>query len=268
MDNGAPPGKKLALPLPDSYEIGFGKPPVATRFKPGQSGNLNGRPKGKQNKLPEMSEERLKTIILQEAYRDVPIMERGRAKKISMIEANIRALAVSGAKGNNRAANIFASSVLKIEEDRKTLAAEYFGSAIDYKQRWGAELARRKRLGLDLPDPIPHPDDLVLDRQKGLVHIRGPITKEDQELWEFGESIIEIMQESTTALKAKLETETDEGIRGNLQREIKANEARLKQLLRLFGPPEFRRTNRSIFEMEDEFDLDLTSYKLQSESEG
>ena len=147
--------KKLTLPPPVKYEVGFSKPPEATRFKPGQSGNPNGRPKGTKNKLPDMSEERLKTIILQEAYRDVPIMEGGRPKKISMIEANIRALAVSGAKGNNRAANIFASSVLKIEDDRNKLATEYFGSIIDYKQRWGAELARRKRLGLDLPDPIP-----------------------------------------------------------------------------------------------------------------
>ena len=135
MDNGAHLGKKLTLPLPDTYEIGFSRPPVSTRFKPGQSGNPNGRHKGKQNKLPDMSEERLKSITLQEAYRNVPIMVRGRTKKISMIEANIRALAVSGAKGNNRAANIFASSVLKIEEDRKTLAMQYFRSIIDYKQR-------------------------------------------------------------------------------------------------------------------------------------
>lgn len=28
-----------------SYEVGYGKPPVHTRFKEGQSGNPNGRPK-------------------------------------------------------------------------------------------------------------------------------------------------------------------------------------------------------------------------------
>ncbi|WP_449473962.1 hypothetical protein [Sphingobium chungangianum] len=27
----------------DDYEVGYGKPPVATRFRPGQSGNPNGR---------------------------------------------------------------------------------------------------------------------------------------------------------------------------------------------------------------------------------
>lgn len=207
-----------------------------------------------------MAEERLKTLILQEAYRDVPIMERGRAKKVSMIEANIRALAVSGAKGNNRAANIFATAVLKIEAEQKKLASDFFGSAIDYKQKWGAELERRKRLGLDLPDPVPHPDDLVLDRQNMKVHIRGPITREDQELWEFGEVFTEILEEKTLELQARLDAETDPGGKTQLRSEIKANEAYVKQLLRIFGPPEIRRSSRAIQEIEDEFKIDLTGY--------
>jgi hypothetical protein len=28
-----------------TYEVGYGKPPVATRFQKGTSGNLSGRPK-------------------------------------------------------------------------------------------------------------------------------------------------------------------------------------------------------------------------------
>ena len=100
-------GKKLLLPSHQTYEVGFGKPPLSSQFKPGLSGNPKGRPKGKKSKLPGMAEERLKTLILQVAYLEVPITERGHLKKVSMIEANVRALAVSGAKGNNRAANIF-----------------------------------------------------------------------------------------------------------------------------------------------------------------
>lgn len=85
-----------------------------------------------------MAEEHLKNLFLQEAYRDVPIMERGRLKNVSKIEANIRALAVSGAKGNNRAANIFTTAVMKIEEDNKKLASDFFDSAINYKLKRAA----------------------------------------------------------------------------------------------------------------------------------
>ena len=33
----------------DDYEVGYGKPPKKHRFKPGQSGNKRGRPKGSKN---------------------------------------------------------------------------------------------------------------------------------------------------------------------------------------------------------------------------
>ena len=33
----------------DDYDVGYGKPPVHSRFKPGQSGNSKGRPKGVRN---------------------------------------------------------------------------------------------------------------------------------------------------------------------------------------------------------------------------
>jgi Family of unknown function (DUF5681) len=40
----APHGKR-------SYNIGYGKPPVKTRWKPGGSGNPKGRPRGARNRL-------------------------------------------------------------------------------------------------------------------------------------------------------------------------------------------------------------------------
>ena len=261
MDTGPFSDKKLKLPPAETYEVGFAKPPLATRFKPGHSGNPKGRPRGRKSKLPGLAEERLKTLILQEAYRDVPIVERGRAKKVSMIEANIRALAVSGAKGNNRAANIFATAVLKIEAEQKQLASDFFGSAIDYKQKWGAEFERRKRLGLNLPDPVPHPDDLVLDRQHMKVHIRGPLTKEDQDLWEFGKAYTEVLKDGGVDLQEQLDLETDEARRGQLREEIKTNDGLIKQLQRLFGPPEIRRRSHIITELEDDFGLDLSEYQ-------
>ena len=36
----------------EDYEVGYGKPPKDSRFKLGQSGNPNGRPKGSRNRVP------------------------------------------------------------------------------------------------------------------------------------------------------------------------------------------------------------------------
>ena len=41
-----------SLPPPPKYEVGYGKPPAGTRFKPGQSGNPAGRPKGSRRNRP------------------------------------------------------------------------------------------------------------------------------------------------------------------------------------------------------------------------
>jgi hypothetical protein len=45
--------KRLMDDDDDSYGVGKGRPPIASQFKPGQSGNWKGRPKGKKPKRPE-----------------------------------------------------------------------------------------------------------------------------------------------------------------------------------------------------------------------
>lgn len=48
---------------PSDYEVGYGKPPAETRFKKGQSGNPNGRPKGSRNRLSAKNDNRLGDIM-------------------------------------------------------------------------------------------------------------------------------------------------------------------------------------------------------------
>ena len=49
----------------DDGKVGYGKPPINTRFKAGQSGNPKGRPKGKQN-LTKLIELEVKRNIMAE----------------------------------------------------------------------------------------------------------------------------------------------------------------------------------------------------------
>lgn len=73
-----PSGPRRPKAQPASpYDIGYAKPPAATRFQKGASGNPNGRPKGAHNNKPKpsISEERLQDIVLAEAYREIKINE-------------------------------------------------------------------------------------------------------------------------------------------------------------------------------------------------
>lgn len=51
---------------PNKPEVGYGKPPAAHQFKPGQSGNPTGRKKGCRNLKSDLEDELAETIIVQE----------------------------------------------------------------------------------------------------------------------------------------------------------------------------------------------------------
>ena len=66
--------------------VGYGEPPKHTQFKPGQSGNPKGRPKGHKN---------IKTEVLEKLNSTVTVVKNGRPTKISLRRA---VLEVLGAK--------------------------------------------------------------------------------------------------------------------------------------------------------------------------
>ena len=81
------------MPDDDDYKVGYGKPPVATRFKPGQSGN----PAGKKKKpKPQTSLKPVLKEVLEE-----PVTLNGR--KYTPMEVVIRTLMNKAMKGDMRA---------------------------------------------------------------------------------------------------------------------------------------------------------------------
>lgn len=162
------------------YEVGYCKPPVAHRFRKGRSGNPRGRPKGKKNRLPQLNEERLKDIIIEEAYRTIELREGDQLISYPIAQAVMRSLAVKAVQGNARAQELFTELIVATETANKKLYDDYRDALYDYKVFWEKELEDRDRTGRAGPEPIPHPDHIIFDMTTGTVHVNGPFTKEEK----------------------------------------------------------------------------------------
>jgi len=81
--------------MSEEYEVGYGLPPKATRFKKGKSGNPKGRPKGTLN---------LKTDVLEEANEMLVITENGKPRRISKQRAVVKQIYNKAIKGDIKAA--------------------------------------------------------------------------------------------------------------------------------------------------------------------
>ena len=101
---------------PARYEVGYGKPPVHTRFRPGVSGNRSGRPGGG-------TAGRTKGLALQEAYRLVAVREGDKVVKLPAIQAVLRSQVALAAKGNGPAQRAVIAAVKQIEQELAAAAA-------------------------------------------------------------------------------------------------------------------------------------------------
>jgi hypothetical protein len=76
------------------YEVGYGKPPKATRFRKGQSGNPKGRPKSSRNVAMLLEEALFHKILIKD--------ERG-SRRVTVVEAFIQRVTRDALKGDPRA---------------------------------------------------------------------------------------------------------------------------------------------------------------------
>jgi hypothetical protein len=102
-----------------------------------------------------------------------------------MAETVMRSLSVKAAKGHDRAQKVFLDTVSKAQQIRKNEEHEYIATMCEYKRKLTEELIERKRSGKTGPEPVPHPDDIVIDPRKGTVEIRGPVTQEEKAILDY-----------------------------------------------------------------------------------
>lgn len=210
------------------YEVGYGKPPTHSRFKPGQSGNPRGRPKGAKTKRPALHEERMKDIILDEAYREITVRDGNRDITVPMAQAVVRAMSVKAAKGDHRSQRLFAELLASTESANRMLHDRWIEGATEYKIEWERELRRREVLGItDLPEPLPHPDHVIIDYRSGTARIMGPMTKEEKAEWDDLVRTKKVLEDGLADLTEMLATVENEDERADIERHIQLGQESL-----------------------------------------
>lgn len=97
----------------DNYDVGYGKPPVQSRWKTGQSGNSKGRPKGARS-LTKMVEDLL-------LYKKVPVKEGDRRQVIPVAEAILYKAVQQALQGDHRARDTVLRLLQSTERDDATI---------------------------------------------------------------------------------------------------------------------------------------------------
>src|SRR6266446_8526731 len=106
------PMSKKKEPPQNSNPVGYGKPPVHTRFRKGKSGNPTGK-----RKHGETGD--AQALIRQEAYRLLTIREGDKDTRIPALQAVVRSQIASAAKGNVAAQRAVVKAVQDIEAEAR-----------------------------------------------------------------------------------------------------------------------------------------------------
>jgi hypothetical protein len=85
---------KNKKPSGGPYDVGYGKPPKNSQFPAGQSGNPKGRPKGSAN---------LAAALNRALKEKVEVVEHGRRKSITKLDAAVKAMVNRAVKGDAKA---------------------------------------------------------------------------------------------------------------------------------------------------------------------
>src|SRR5262249_1469660 len=139
-----------------NYSVGYGRPPVHTRFKPGQSGNPKGRTKNTLN---------LRNVVKQVLGEDMKIREPNGVRRMSALEAVVRTVRARAFKGDPKATQslLLLARHCGMTEEEETTTEQFVHSDLkaiieDYFARYADEKAVSEGRNRDRSSP-DNPED-------------------------------------------------------------------------------------------------------------
>jgi hypothetical protein len=167
------------------YAVGYGRPPSANQFKPGQSGNPFGRrakpkpddPSGEGIARSSHGGTDLDRLIQAELNRPVDAQENGQPVKLSVIQAAIRSMGLSAMKGRTHAQRAIvqlANAASEKELERREQARHFVNN---YRRCYPRAVNEFKAINPGKLCYLPHPDDVFFNDEEGIVDFKGPFTE-------------------------------------------------------------------------------------------
>jgi hypothetical protein len=89
------------------YAVGYSRPPKATQFKPGQSGNPKGRPKGPRS---------IGAILGEVIGQKIAVAEGGKTRRLPVLEVMLRRVVNDAMRGDPKAVKLLLSLVERYTE--------------------------------------------------------------------------------------------------------------------------------------------------------
>jgi uncharacterized protein YdaL len=91
--------------------VGYKRPPTATRYVKGQSGNPKGRPKGSKN---------LRAVLAEELSQRVTVNNHGKKKRLSVQSVMLKQVLQKAAAGDLKAASMVLRIIQQVDPDHAT----------------------------------------------------------------------------------------------------------------------------------------------------